>query len=1430
MKIKLLLIILLCAIGSFGQNTSWKVDYKKSRSFIENLGQFDYLETDETGKIEYAVDFGSTRILFSKSGILYQFTEIVKVPKAERTKLTSGDIKTIEEYKKYEKSLHGKYSFRQDNTFMQWENSNIEKSIMGLNKTSDYHSYSYLDKDLGEHISKSLIPGYEKLIYKNIYPNIDAEFVVHPESGIKYSFIVHPNADASVISMLYDKDIQLLAGKIHIPTKFGDIIDHEPLSFYDTQKDFIINSKYKLDGNRIRFQLGNYDKTKTLVIDPWVQTPTFPTNWECVWECEKDAVGNVYIIGGIMPLQLIKYSPAGALQWTFNTPYDTTGGAWLGAFATDNQGNSYISNGSSAKILKVNTNGTQVWSNNNPGGFTIAAEFWTISFNCDQTKLVVGGTGGTGLNILPYMYQVDMSTGNTTSSVQVAGGVLIPTSEVRSITACGNNRYYYLTHDSLGYINDNLSACGGLGQSSVRYSNGQTLDYKCENFRVSSSNSGISALKSFENFLYYNRGDRLEKRDFFSGNLILNVPIPGGGLITTTTIPFPITSTQVHNSGIDIDVCGNIYIGSTTGVYKFDQSLTQTGFFPTSFSVYDVHVSTAGDIIACGSTGNSGSTSRTGGIQSFAGGACAPQAIICCDATFCNPGLLCVSDAPVSLTASSAGGTWSGTGVNASGVFNPATAGAGNHDITYTLPCGSETQTISVSACQALTLCQEANGTLTVSNGTGPYIWEQTTSTTTTVTNQAQCTACGGTWLLIQCSVPSCSSTGYAQFATGTNATPTTNFPIRVTDSQGNEIIINSLTGIASCSANPCGTITVTSSGVTSASCSTGGSATVSASGGTGPYTYNWMPGNLNGASQTNLTAGTYTVTATDAASCTGTTTVTINSSGAVSLAISNQTNVACNGQSTGSATVSASGGTAPYTYTWSPGNLNGATQSNLAAGSYTVTASDAANCSSNVTVTITAPSALTTNTSTTPANCGIANGSATVQAQGGTSPYTYAWSPSGGNAATANNLNSGAYTVLVTDASGCTKTNNVNVPANGGPTLTIANQTNVGCSGAPTGSATITVQGGTAPYTYAWSPTGGNTASASNLSAGTYTLSVTDASNCVVSISVTITAANGPSVTIGNVTNVSCQGANNGSATANASGGTAPYSYAWSPSGGNAATASNLSAGTYTVTVTDASACTSTATTTISAGNSINLVETITPENCGADDGQINVVATGGNGNLTYTWTPNVSTTATATNLSSGSYSLTVSDGNGCSTTEQYTVGQVGGINVDVIPSVTTIFEGESVSILASGAVTYVWTPTNGLSCTTCPDPVASPSTTTTYVVTGTDANGCSGTDSVKIIVKPICGEVMVPTIFSPNGDNHNDFECVIGNCIVELEFSIYNRWGERVFFTDDQTICWDGTFKGKKVNSGTFVYKIYARIYDGSTFTENGNITVVE
>lgn len=1400
---------------------SWEIDYTKSKSFIENKGQFDYLENEKTGTIEFAVDLGTTRILFSKLGILYQFVEVKKEPKEDRIKLKEGDLKTIEEYKKYEKSLYGKYSLKQDDVFMEWENSSKKKTIIGLDKTADYHSYTFFDKKEGKQINKNFIAGYSKLIYKNLYPNIDAEFTIHPESGIKYAFVVHPNADPSLISMLYNRDFHIINGEIHIATKFGDIIDHEPYSFYENNIDQVIDSKFKQEGNRVKFQIGNYNKAKKLIIDPWVQTPTFPTNWDCVWECERDGAGNVYIIGGIMPMQLIKYNSAGVLQWTFNTPYDTT--SWLGTFATDLAGNSYVSQGSSAKLLKVNTAGTQQWSVNSYGGIFTTMEFWSISFNCDQTKLIVGGTDGL---VRPHIFEINPSNGALTSNIEVQNA---GNNEVRSLVHTGNAKYYFLTHSALGYIYQNLTACGG-NQNLVSYSNGQTLDYKCENYRH--QNSGIMALSNYNNFIFYHRGDRLEKRDFYTGNLIGNVTIPGGVLVTTTTVPIigTVTSVQVHNSGIDIDDCGNIYVGSKTGVYKFDQNLSQTGFYPTTFSVYDVEVNSSGEIIAAGSSGNSSSNSRTGTIQSIAAAACIPQAMVCCDASICPTSTLCVTDAPVSLTVATPGGTWSGTGVNASGVFNPTTAGEGTHQITYTLACGSETITINVSSCEDLEVCQETNGTLTVSNGVGPYTWEHTVTTTTTVTNQAQCTACGGIWVGLFCSVQSCNSTGYQTFGTGTNVTPTSNFPIRVTDSQGTEFIINSLTGIPACSTTPtCPTITVTTSSQSNVTCNglTNGSATVSATGGTAPYSYTWQPGNLSGASQSNLAANTYTISVTDVNNCPGTGSVTITQPAA--LAGTTSSNNATCGSSNGSASINVTGGIAPYTYAWSPTGGNAATANNLAAGNYSVTVTDGNNCqiTQSVTVNSAGGATITIGTAQNPTCANSTNGSIQTTITGGATPYSIQWTPSGGTSANASNLGAGTYTITVTDNNNCVSSATATLTAPLAITGTIS--TNPATCGATDGSATVTATGGTGNLSYSWSPTGGNAATVNGLSSGPYTVTVSDQNQCSVTFNANVPANGGPTVTINTVSPVLCANGTNGQLTANVTGGTAPFTYSWSPSGGSAATASNLSPGIYTVTVTDAANCVVSASSTLNNPSGILIQETITPENCGASDGAISVVASGGNGNYTYVWTPNVGSTFSITGIESGDYTLVVTDGNGCSATETYTVGQVGGIIITASAIPAIIDEGQSSQLEAQGGVSYTWSPSNTLSCSDCPNPIATPTETTSYTVVGTDANGCSGEATITIVVNPLCGNVYIPTIFSPNLDGSNDFECVMGNCIVELEFQIFNRWGEVVFQTTDPSVCWDGDYKGKPVNSGTFAYKAYVRRLDGTTESYSGNITLV-
>lgn len=359
------------------------------------------------------------------------------------------------------------------------------------------------------------------------------------------------------------------------------------------------------------------------------------------------------------------------------------------------------------------------------------------------------------------------------------------------------------------------------------------------------------------------------------------------------------------------------------------------------------------------------------------------------------------------------------------------------------------------------------------------------------------------------------------------------------------------------------------------------GSSTISVSGGVFPYTYVWSPSGGFVSTANGLSAGTYTVTATDSNACTITKTVTITQPAFALAATTSQTNVLCNGGSTGAAAVVASGGVGPYTYSWSPSVGTGANVTGLTAGTYVCTITDANGASIVKTFVITQPTALVASTSQTNVGCnGATSGSASVTVSGGASGYTYLWSPSGGTAATATNLSAGSYSCLITDANGCTLTKTFTITQ---PTaLTSTNsQTNVAVNGASTGAASVTIAGGVTPYSYVWSPTGGTGATASNLTAGNYSVVVTDANGCSITRNFVLTQPTALTATTSQV-NVVCYGGSTGSASVVASGGVAPYTYSWSPSGGIAATANNLAAGTYICTITDANGAINTKTVVI--------------------------------------------------------------------------------------------------------------------------------------------------------------------------------------------------------------------------------------------------------
>jgi gliding motility-associated-like protein len=311
--------------------------------------------------------------------------------------------------------------------------------------------------------------------------------------------------------------------------------------------------------------------------------------------------------------------------------------------------------------------------------------------------------------------------------------------------------------------------------------------------------------------------------------------------------------------------------------------------------------------------------------------------------------------------------------------------------------------------------------------------------------------------------------------------------------------------------------------------------------------------------------------------------------------------------------------------------------------------------------------------------------------------------------------------------------------------------------------------------------------------------------------------------------TNSTCFGLTDGTASATVTGGSGNYTYSWAPGGQNTANVNGLAAGSYTVTVNDLDlGCSNDVTVTIIEPAEIVLNLTAVDACIGSGGGQATAGATGGVGGFSYAWMPSGELTQIVNGLDSAMHSVIATDGNGCTVEDSIIV------NVWPLPAVNTfpaayIEWGDCVPLGAIGATNYTWGPDYELDCINCQSPVACPEETTTYCVTGTNTYGCADTACMLVNVEIVCGEVFVPSAFSPNGDNENDFLCVYSDCLENFSFKIYNRWGEKVYETSNKNICWDGTWKGKDLNSAVFVYLLDGYLINGKPVDQKGNISLV-
>lgn len=794
---------------------------------------------------------------------------------------------------------------------------------------------------------------------------------------------------------------------------------------------------------------------------------------------------------------------------------------------------------------------------------------------------------------------------------------------------------------------------------------------------------------------------------------------------------------------------------------------------------------------------------------------------------FCSTG----TNPTPTITAPGISGTFSSPGVT----FVSATTGQINLAAT---PAGTYTITFTTNG----TCPSSATQTITITNGPNPS-FSYTTPVCINGTNPTPILATGA------------SNGTYTATPTGLSINPTSGVINLASSTPGTYTVTNTMAAAGGCAAtsqtapiviNAQSNAGFTYSSNTFCTAASNPTPTVTAAGTTGTFSGTGVTFVSTTTGQINLAAtppGTYTISFTTNGACPATSTQTVTITNPPNAAFSYTSPVCLNG--TNPAPTLATGAVAgtfsatPTGVTINPttGVVNLSTST---AGTYTITNTIAASTecpatSQTATLVIrslptatisgggsyclgSTPPSITINlVGTAPWSVALSNGTSTQTLSITSSPYTY-------NATTPGN-----YSIISVSDANCTgtATGTVTIIENALPTVSAGDDL-IACATSP-----ITLNGSGAS-TYTWSNgITNNTPFIQPTGSVTYTVTGIDINGCSNTDAVTVTTVESPNITLTNLTPVSCHGGNNGSITTVVTGGAPPLQYSWTGSQSNSANAMNLNAGIYTLTATDNSGCMNTMSFTITQPDSLIVQETIIDYDCGFSMGSINLTSSGGTPNYSYTWIPAVSTTNEAIDLLEGTYQVIITDANACTKSLLYTIENLNTPLFGLSATPSTIDVGNSTTIIMDTLPGLLidsvsWSPTESLSCSNCYDPIAIPSETTWYYATIYLAEGCSYTDSILITVEKPCAQLFVPTIFSPNGDGLNDFQCVRGTCISTLEYIIFNRWGEIVFRTTHQDNCWDGTFRGDKVQTGTYFYKLNVVLEDGTEHLQSGNLTV--
>jgi hypothetical protein len=1129
---------------------------------------------------------------------------------------------------------------------------------------------------------------YEKITIKNVYPGIDWVLYNSDQKGFKYDFIVHPGADPSQIRLVYKgAKLKTKNGNLEISTPLGTITDNSPVTYID--KVFkTVTSSFKLSGNNeISFAIDTYDNSQTLVIDPQIK-----------WYTR----GQISGFGGILDVDVNQangdFAATGYYQGAGFPFFNPGGGAY---FQTKGQ----------IIIMLFNSKGVLKWS-------------------------TLYGSTTSGLN--DYGYSILFDANN---NIYVTG----------SGASAGNGFPLY----------DPLTGAFFLSNASAS-SNTNTIILKFDP-------NGVRLWAT--NFGEFGIGNDIRIDQF--GNIFV------GGAIFGNALPTLNPAGGAYFSGTSIAGSNNAFISkfSSAGVL-----LWSTYFGGSNSDVAGIAFDNTGNVYCTGRTGSGLPVMTAGGYfnNTYSG---TSDAYV---AEFTNNGILkwstyfggagidqgyaiqCDKQDNIiitGVTASVAGFPLQNPGGGA--YYQAANAGAEDIFIskftpatnlfwsTYYGGAGSDKGVLSyyivgdvlTDNCDNIYV---VGGTATPSSfptynpGCGSFYYTSggqvilrfsPTGVRSWATLYGESTSSIGFRGTTCCAYDKNSRnfyTGGEIYGPGGTTPPGV-------DPGGGAYFDNDFAQpgddsfLAKFSPD---TLVLSKAFSPPSACTCNGSATVNIINcGMPPYNYKWSNGTqtLNTLTTSNtangLCTGTYWVEVTDAACNRDTVFYTLP--GGLTLN-GTQNNVTCATSCNGSSTITPTGGSSPYIYSWSNGQTT-QTATGLCPGSYSVIVTDAGNCTSVLNITINTFSISTTQTNILCS--GNTTGNARVSATGNNGILTYSWQPGGQTTQSVSGLAAGIYTVVVTDANGCSLSQKVYIDEPE-PILVTPTSQNISCT--TSGSASVSVNGGITPYTYTWS-SGQSGTSISCPAAGTYIATITDANGCVTVQSFNITGTSPVSATFTYPT--ICIGANT---TFTNTGSTGTYSWVINAPANVSGTTNNfsytfLTGGTYTITHTVASGgCTNTQKADLYVINcSAPTVTASANSICSGSCATVTSNPSGGSSPYTYSW----STGATSQNItqcpaSTTTYTVKITDGVGATVTTAATVI----VNPAVSVTTTAILNcgpssGTITASVTGGSSSFTYSWSNGVSSITSSlTSNISNLPSNTYSVTVTDSKGCSAASSAII------------------------------------------------------------------------------------------------